>query len=1227
MFSSLHALFLGCAASFATGGNVAHTTVQAADEPLTVLGLLVAGDGAQASRADIVLAPADVVLAPGDALVYRVCTPGPPLASVAIELELSGGRRIAAPAPAGTNWRDVKLDLWPWAGAQLHAVRAVFDGLPEQPAAVYFDAIALARADGATRTLVDPPAASTAAGELSDGACVRALPFDADPPSEWLPARAADVTEPWFAFDLATLRTRASRGAAGGASEDSATVPHGSVWAGAGIPLRFARAGEAAACPAQAQRISLEPLDGGRFYDLYLALATTGDAALESTWQLVGVDGEVQPFQVRVPARGADGAFALEPAAGFELAGMCVLRVPVASPFSVAALELPDEPSLRLCAATAHWRKDAAAAPDFRRAWLAHTRPSAELARYLALTRTPELAPRANGTNRPAGREPLHERELFRRLLAGESAGFDVLLTERVRALEARVPNAERALVLLEPVVAGLDGSIAPAELRRTASAFARAWTEAARGDPALRLRAPEGRVLTWLAEDDRAALEALAECARSGALSVAPAGWIQGEWGVLGEEACVRQLAWGQLALEQAFGRASTLAWAPRDFGYLRQLPQLVGAVHCDSLLGAPTDWNASTRPLACRFSAPNGASVIAITPPRAAGSERAPLLGSPANVRALTLLARTRGGPALLVLPHVAGSVDGTAARASRRARAALAAELPLALTRTVGASELAAEFSAHTDLPQWRVSYDGASTRTRAWSDELGAWNRRAEDALVQAQTAMSLAAVDGLAPLRRLPQQLWERVLSNHAAAANGCTDPATRTDARDATASALALEREALESLAAGVDTRGLGRALFVYNPITWERRELVRVEGTDFVACDVKGHALPAQRTREGHTLVDVELPSLGHAVVRLVPRALAPPELTDPESRVHVDGWRIGNEVLEFEIDPATGEVVHLRTFADGRTHGERAAVVEFCPPSGAAQPGVLDTCELVERGPLRARVRTVRTFAGARVEQELTLAAGAARIAVHTRVSGLGDVSLRTTLRLVDGQFSATRSVPFAANKITTAGAGTERAATLGGIWQPGVDAGVGLCSDSAVACRAVGSELSLWLADAEPDGGAAARDITWAIVPLAGNARELAFAGASRELRFPVRSFVTENHAGARPPRHAFLEIARTPPNGRAVTGLASGVLLTQLAPALDDGAWIVRVYEAAGIAGRVQLGFGAPVASFEPVDLLERPLGESANAVARSARRDVEFELAPSTIETVRVRWRR
>lgn len=1227
MCAPLHALLLACAASFAPSSDAARTAQHAALAPRvvpaeeTVLGLLVSGADAPAAHADITLAVADVELAAGDVLVYRVCTPEHPLVRASVELELTDGRRIAAPAPLGEDWRDVKLELWPWAGARVRATHAVFDELQDDATAIYLGDVRIAHAEGASLELVPASAPITAPGELRDGACVRATTSELAPPSAWLPARADDISEPWFAFDLTTLRTRATRAESAAAPLVRADWPSGYVWAGAGIPLRFASSGEPLACSARAQRISLEPLDGGRYYELYLALATISGEAIDSTWQLVGVDGEFRPIHVRIPVRDESGVFAVEPADGFALAGACVLRVPVVSSFSLAALELPDDPRVHVLAATARWRKEAAAAAPFRRAWLARERPSADLRRYLALVHATELATPAHA----ADGEEAHERELFRLLLARDTASFDTLLAERTRALDARVPDEARALVLFEAVAPGLDHSRSPAELRSAAAELARAVTKAARGAPELHLRAPEGRVLESLSGAEQGELAA---CARAGALACAPAGWTHGEWGVLGEEACVRQLAWGQRALERVFGHASTLAWAPHDFGYFRQLPQLARAVHCDALLGAPVDWSASNRPLACELSAPNGASVLALTPPRVAGNAREPRLAGSATVRALFDAARTRGGAAVLHVPYTAVELDGTATRTTRRARAAIAEELPLVETRTIAASDLAREFAAPagTEPVAWRATFDGASARTRAWSDELAAWNRRAEDHLVQAQTAMALASLDGLEPLRRLPQQLWERVLANHEAAANGCADPALRTDAREAAASAEALEREALESLASGVDTSGLGRALFVYNPLSWERSEIVRVEGTDFVVCDTKGRALPAQRTRDGHTLARVTLPSLGYAVVFLVPRALAPPDAAEPEQRVRVDGWRVANDTLAFEIDPATGEVAHVRSLESGRELVERAAVTEFCPAHGDPQSGTLETCELVESGPLRARVRVVRTFGGARVEQELTLTAASTRIDVRTRVTGLGGASLRTTMRLTDVQFAASRTVPFASNRIPSYGSGTERAATLAGVWHTGQSTGAGLCSDSAAACRAAGRELSLWLADPEPDGASAAREIAWAIVPLTGRTRDLAFTCASRELRFPVRSFVTGTHAGARPASFAFLDVTRSSSGSRAIGGAAAGVVLTQFAPADGDGAWIVRLYDAAGTSGRVQLRFGAPISSWERVDPLERPLGEAASSLRTTPQREVVFELAPSTIETLRVRWR-
>jgi len=1110
-------------------------------------------------------------LAADDELVYRLRAPGRGVEQGGLELVLADGTALAAPLAPASAWSVVRTPLASLAGASGAAVRLVLRG-PRGPAAtVLVDELRIEHADGSRTPCFDEQRGLVA--PASNGTA-RLVPAEVECAPGWLPGAEQHVGDPWLTLDFEHLRAPRPAGDA-----SPGELPHGAVWDARGVPFLFAGPGSGSVCVPRGQRLVLAPLDGGRFYDLHLALEVVAEperanqdgAPLATHWKLLDADGEALSFRVDLPA---------------ETNGLQRVRVALASQFSVVTLELCDEPRLRLHAATLRWRKDGPADADFCRAWVRRERPSAELEQYLARVAT--LAEDADVRS-----EQQAARELFRRLRAGDVAGFDALLAERLGA-SARVETRPLAGRLL------LESLAARAPERGEPTVFGTTR------------RMPPGRELEALRAQSPAEWEAWSAAVRAANADPAPAGWTHARWGTLGEEAFVRQLQLGQDELLAATGRRSEVVWFPGDATWFRQLPQLARLAGAGASIGEA----AAGRAPAQRWTGPDGEELLLLTPsPNPAPAQRLP---SAAQLAELLERAAAQGRPRALHLAH-GGSADD-----ERRVRALAEPGSGFEVERTGLAGIARAWDARRAELAPWKPARDDAGVvPLRAWSDELQAWNRRAEDRLYEAELAAVLArAGAGLEPLHGLAERLWKRLLASHELAELGPGSPAAVAEAREIAGLAEALAADSLEACAAGApgDAAQAGRVWQVFNPLPWERTALVRVDEPDAVLLDARGRPLANQRTHDGGRVVLATLPAFGTLSWRAVSRFAAPPEPPASGEVVRVDGWRLDNGRIAVEIDPASGAITQLSTRA--AREGLLARGTQLVSERGV--PAEMSSCELLERGPLRAVVRARWKLGGLELEAFYVLAVAAERLEVELRLRGHLHESLRLSVQGREFGPAAVRHVPFAPGWVSTRGAGTERAATLGGIAHSS-EQGLGLASDCGLACGATGAELALWLADPGPEP-ALQRTLRWALVPVGGRQRDLDFAHATRELRLPLRVQRLAPPATGRSlpavgaPATGAWRLTRIGPGGRALIGRDAGVTLCALAATAQRDVFLVRVAENTGLAGELRLELPWTLAGATRVDLAGRELG----ALELRDGRTLSIALRPWSIATIALR---
>jgi alpha-mannosidase len=1224
---------------------------------------------------DVDLGACDVEIAAGDVLEYELYAADARAERAGVELRFDDGSVLDPPklassiAPAvampssggrergpklgdaqstsgdGASWTRRRIALDAHTGRKIVHVELAARGVERGPCTFYVDDVAMHRSGGASVALVDAGRDGERRERARAGtrAACFAVDWAARYPSRYVPLGSQKIGEPWALLDLSpwrALQSQRDRSPSASASRDGDDASYAdTIFLDAGVPFRFAAPGEERAFTAAGQRVVLTTVEGGRYYDLHVALAIDGDAPIDTGWQILGRGGASRRLAIRVPPRNSTP----------RAAPFVTLSVPVATAFEVIALCLPDDARVRVYAATARWRKDAPADPEFRRQWLSREVPGDDIERYL---RDVEIGPlfAARAGFEELAREGANERQLFDLALRGDTARFGALLRGRLAAFDRASAAFKRDHVAF--CVRARDGAHADWNAARESSARAlQSALAAVRADSSLASSAPSMQACEWLSELDPDAFGELRRCASDGRIDV-PAGSWTADPAAGASEAMARQLL-----LARSFARdrmrpnaaaagsppaaarndvtaALVVGRTPADLSYARQLPQLCRSADVDLLAGgAPRE--AGDRPALFEWSGPDGSRVAAVTW-RALGERDV----RPAGLATLLASSERRGERVDWLVAIDADALAECSRTIALFADTDLAPSVSLA---TPSSWQKSVRRDVEAPFTSWDGTHESRNRRPAARAPAcVRAAVRRAEAALVRAERYGAVASGDGLLYLSDEFTRSWKHLLWDQGF--DGGDAPAARAvlaDAQRVQSRAQELARDELAVLARAASTKGPGQPLVVFNPLPWDRVAPIEVAEGDATVLDPDLHAIPSQRTSSGTRVFLASLPSFGFAVFHLVAgsaRDEAPRDRATPEGQPIV----LANDALNVTIDRKSGRVSRMELAASGEPLIARDGIGGAAPvviragddASGAHVPQFAeapDSVEVLERGPVRSVVRVERSLdrapgpdhasgAGAKLAQDFVLYARSPELTIHTHVDGWrGPGRLVSVFQLAHASPWIVHGVPFGSAALPSAASDRwSEIHALDWIAQGDARASVALFDDADAAFAAGGKSLSIVLDDGAADvAGGATRELD-CVVRAGTESWRAGAAHAAAELEHPPQVLRTESHDGARGARHSFLRLARLLADGHAIEGARSGLMLSALKPAEDGDDWVVRIYELKGDAASVRLTFDRPVFDARSADVLERP-----GASLRVDGAHVELSVGPDRIATIRV----
>ena len=753
---------------------------------------------------------------------------------------------------------------------------------------------------------------------------------------------------------------------------------------------------------------------------------------------------------------------------------------------------------------------------------------------------------------------------------------------------------------------------------------------------------------------------------------------WVEPDLNMPDGESLVRQLLIGKRYFKEKFGTDVRIGWNPDSFGYNWQLPQIYKRSGVDYFVTQKMTWNdANQLPMKLFWwQSPDGSRVLTyfphdyvndVEPLRIAADVAALQAAHPGVPEMMHLfgVGDHGGGPTRVMLqdgmhwssPNVIfpktkfGVAQGFFSDIEGKVDTA---HSPVWNYKTLAAG--------NSRLP---VPADGKITLP-VWNDELyfeyhrGVFTtqanhkrnmRESEEQLLNAEKYSSLAWLSGLPYPGEDLTEAWKKVLFNQfhdLAAGSGIADiyldaqrdyDFVRLEAENVTS-------QALHTVASQVDTRGKGVGVLVMNPLAWERTDLVSVNvqmpeppSAQLSVVDSRGKPQPFQILSHDPNLNTYQLlsevknvPSLGYEVLHIAPGASASP--TD----LKVDGLTLENAALRLTVNSETGCISSIydkdsrfESLAANACGNELIAFKDTPEDYDAwnidadferqfTRLDMVDSVKVVEKGPLRATIRVVRSWQKSKFVQDISIYAGLNRIDVKNEIDWHEThVLLKAAFPLAAANAEAPYEIPYGSIERPTTRSNRFEAAKFEVPALRWADLGDGthgfsLINESKYGYDAKGNVLRISLLRSptwpDPDADRGHHSFSYSLYPHSGDWKQALTVRRGYEFNYKLAAVPIESHTGTLPASHSFVEVKK------------KNVILTAIKKTEDGNGLLLRLYEWEGKAGDVELIIPSGATGATVTNLMEQPEGSPLPILGTN---QITVHIHPYEIVSVRVNY--
>jgi alpha-mannosidase len=505
------------------------------------------------------------------------------------------------------------------------------------------------------------------------------------------------------------------------------------------------------------------------------------------------------------------------------------------------------------------------------------------------------------------------------------------------------------------------------------------------------------------------------------------------------------------------------------------------------------------------------------------------------------------------------------------------------------------------------------------------------RRSEEQVLNAEKYSSLAWLfGGSYPATELTQA-WKKVLFNQfhdLAAGSGVATiyQDAQLDYDDVRLASEKVTAEALRTISSRIDSTAPadGTSLLIVNPLAWQRTDLVSVhlqmpqlKTPQLSVFNSRNEPLPFQilahdaATNSYQLLIEAkDIPSLGYEVLHVVPGGKnAATDLSAEDATAH--GLAIENALLRVTVDPKTGCITSLfdkvskfESIASAGCGNELIAFQDTPRDYDAwnidanfadhfTKLDMVDSVELVEKGPLRATIRVMRNWGKSKFVQDISIYAGLNRVDVLNKIDwNESHVLLKAAFPLTASSNAATFEIAYGSierpttrdNRVDAAKFEVPalRWADLGD-----KNHGFSLINESKYGYDAVGNVLRISLLRSptwpDPTADRGRHEFSYSLYPHAGNWKQALTARRGYEFNYKLFAQQVQPHQGPMTARHSFVDL--TPDH----------VILTAMKKTEDGNGLLLRFFDWAGTAGDVHITVPRGATSATLTNLMEQPEG--------------------------------
>jgi len=708
---------------------------------------------------------------------------------------------------------------------------------------------------------------------------------------------------------------------------------------------------------------------------------------------------------------------------------------------------------------------------------------------------------------------------------------------------------------------------------------------------------ASQAQLYQWIKEDHPALYERIRTRVQDGRWEPQGALWVEADTNLTGGESLVRQILYGQRFFQGEFGISPDYIWLPDTFGYSAALPQIIRGAGLRYFSTQKLSWSLINRfpHQSFHWQGLDGSSVPVHMLPEDTYNSHA----LPASLAKIESNYRDKGvsNQALMVFGIGDGGGGPGEEHLERLER----------LKNFAGLSPVRQEWTS-TFFERWAKDASGFST----WSGELylerhqgtlttnarNKWyNRRMEQALRELEWLAVIAGrLAGVAYPASFLEKTWKEVLLyQFHDILPGSSIKRVYDETSDRYPLLLAevddLIHQHQQLLSGQIDTSGVQKPVIVFNSLSWERTEWVKV----------------------GESWQLTQVPSMGWRVVdAAAPQTLFLPLYAAPD-RLENDRLRV-----RFGDNGAIVSIYDLLAQREVLPAGERANRLLVYSDLGDAWDILLDYAA-VEPQPLqlvRAHARVDGPFAVLRQDycfghstmtQEIRLAAGSPVLEFDTRLTWRETQSmLRVSFPVAVQATESTAEIQFGhirrpTHRNTTWDLAREEITAQKWADLSQRDYGMALLNDSKYGHKIKGNVLELTLLRSVPYPGPrlvededvqpgephagytdqADHTFRYALFPHPGGPMEAGVVQAGYQFNYPLRTLSVDQHPGSEPATGFSLQIDDPV------------VIIESVKQAEDSLAAILRLYESTGGSAKARLRFGFEVAEVVETDLLENP----------------------------------